>query len=438
MALLHHKSAECCKTELDVFSIPPTQTQIQRGAWVSYLPTTNITDTGAIEFQIQPSDDAIDLHNTQLYVRVKVVNGDGSALGDDAAVAPCNLFFQALFEQIDVYVSNRLISGGTNTYPYRAYLETLLNYDEDAKNSWLAAELWHSDTPGRMDNLYQLPAPNAALLNDGWVRRNAYVKNSASFEMKGGLHIDLLHQDRYMLNNTSLRFRFLRSKNAFSLLSGEASPNYKVVIEEAVLYIRKTALSPAVQLGYAQALQRATAKYPITRVEIKTFSIATGTWNINRDNIFLGTLPRRMVLGLVDSAAFNADYSKNPFNFQHFNTNFLGVYIDGEQLPFKPFEPNFAAGRYIDSYLTLCSCSEKGGNAITREAYPKGFTLWVFDFTPDLGCSDHLNLIRQGNLRVELRFSQALTTSVNCIILAEFDNILEVDKDRNVIYDYTS
>lgn len=438
MALVHHKSAECCKSELDVFSVPPTQSQIQRGAWISYLPTTNITDTGPIEFQIQPSDDAIDLSNTQLYVRCKVQKGDGTNLDDTSAVAPCNLFFHALFEQIDVYISNRVISGGANTYPYRAYLETLLNHGDEAKKSWLASELWHDETPGLLDNAHVLPAAAGAVFNDGWVKRNAYVQNSNSFEMRGGLHIDLLNQDRYMLNNTGLRFRLLRSKNAFCLVSTEAGANYKVVIEEAILYVRKVTIAPAVQLGYAQALQHGTAKYPITRVELKSFAIPMGSWNINRDNIFLGSLPRRIVLGMVDSGAFNAEYGKNPFNFQHFNTNFLGVYIDGEQLPFKPLEPNFATGRYIDSYLTLFSCLEKGSNGITREAYPKGFTLWAFDFTPDLDCGDHLNLVKQGNLRVEIRFAQALATSVNCVILAEFDNIVEIDKDRNVVYDYTS
>jgi hypothetical protein len=438
MALLHHKSSECCKSELDIFAVPPTQTQIQKGAWISYLPTTNITDSGAIEFQIQPSDDAVDLANTQLYIRAKITKSDGTALADDSAVAPCNLFFQSLFEQVDIHVSNRLVTGGNNTYPYRAYLETLLNYGEDDKKSWLAAELWHDDTPGRLDNVYAIPPPADSKVNAGWTARRAYAANSASFEMRGSLHLDLLHQERYMLNHTGIRFRLLRSKNAFNLMAADATQNYKTVIEEAVLYIRKTTLSPAVQIGYAQALQVSTAKYPITRVDVKSFTIPTGSWSVNRDNLFLGSLPRRMVLGLVDAAAFNGDYTKNPYNFQHFNTSFLSVSIDGDQIPYKPFEPNFKTGQYIDSYLTLFSCMDKGGNSITREAYPKGFTLFVFDFTPDLGCVDHLNLIRQGNLRIELRFREALTTSVNCVVLAEFDNILEIDNDRNVIYDYSS
>jgi hypothetical protein len=438
MALLHHKSAECCKSELDLFAVPPTQTQIQKGAWISYLPTTNITDTGAIEFQIQPSDDAVDLSNTQLYVRCKITNSDGTDLEENAAVGPCNLFFHSLFEQIDVHISNRLVTSGNNTYHYRSYLETLLNHGEEAKKSWLAAEMWHDDTPGRMDNLFAFPTPEGSKANDGWIKRRSYTTKSKSFEMRGTLHLDLLHQERYLLSNTALRFRLLRSKNAFCLMTSEQAKNYKVEIQEAVLHVRKTTLAPAVQIGYAQALQLATAKYPLTRVDVKSFSIPTGSFSINRDNIFLGSLPRRMVLGLVLSSAFNGDYTKNPYNFQHFNTSFLAVSIDGEQIPCKPFEPDFANGRFVDSYLTLFSCTDKSGNGITSDAYHKGFTYWVLDFSPDLGCAGHLNLIKQGNLRIELRFKQALTESVTCVVLAEFDNILEIDNDRNVVYDYTT
>ena len=168
MALLHHKSAECCKSELDVFSVPPTQTQVQKGVWVSYLPTTNVTDNGPIEFQIPASDDAIDLSNTQLYVKAKIVKGNGDALDDTSAVAPVNLFIHSLFSQIDLFLADRLISTGSGTYPFRSYIETLLTHNEDSKNSWLAAELWHKDTPGCFDNVFTDAAPGAAAeINQG-------------------------------------------------------------------------------------------------------------------------------------------------------------------------------------------------------------------------------------------------------------------------------
>ena len=50
MAFVHDQSCECAKTELDVFSVPPTQTSIEYGNYVEYHPLSSITDSGPIEF----------------------------------------------------------------------------------------------------------------------------------------------------------------------------------------------------------------------------------------------------------------------------------------------------------------------------------------------------------------------------------------------------
>ena len=46
MAFLHHESQECTKSELDLFTIPATQTSISKGQWIEYHPISNITDSG--------------------------------------------------------------------------------------------------------------------------------------------------------------------------------------------------------------------------------------------------------------------------------------------------------------------------------------------------------------------------------------------------------
>ena len=41
----------------------------------------------------------------------------------------------------------------TNTCPYRAYIETLLNYSKEAKNTQLGMNLFYKDTTGFLDEL---------------------------------------------------------------------------------------------------------------------------------------------------------------------------------------------------------------------------------------------------------------------------------------------
>ena len=133
MAFVHHESSECTKLELDLFTIPATQTSIHKGQWIEYHPLSNITDTGPIEFNVSGTgEEYLDLARTQLYVKAKITKANGTALDADTQVGPVNLFLHSLFSQVDVSLNERLISASTNTYPYRAMIESLLNYGEEA------------------------------------------------------------------------------------------------------------------------------------------------------------------------------------------------------------------------------------------------------------------------------------------------------------------
>jgi hypothetical protein len=47
-------------------------------------------------------------------------------------------------------------------------------------------------------------------------------------------------------------------------------------------------------------------------------------------------------------------------------------------------------------------------------------------------------LIKQGNLRVEIHFVEALAETINVVLFAEFDNVIEIDRNRQVVFDYSA
>ena len=71
------------------------------------------------------------------------------------------------------------------------------------------------------------------------------------------------------------------------------------------------------------------------------------------------------------------------------------------------------------------------GNDITREDYLRGYALYAFDLSPDLA-EGHFTV------RVELKFGAALPNTVTVVAYAEFENVIEIDRNRNVIYDFCS
>jgi hypothetical protein len=70
--------------------------------------------------------------------------------------------------------------------------------------------------------------------------------------------------------------------------------------------------------------------------------------------------------------------------------------------------------------------------------YPNGYCLYAFDLTPDLCEGGHFNLLKQGSVRLALRFSEPLAAAVTVIAYAEFENILEINSQRSVVFDYAS
>lgn len=149
-----------------------------------------------------------------------------------------------------------------------------------------------------------------------------------------------------------------------------------------------------------------TAKYPITRAEVKVSTIPSGVQGKTLDNIFLGQVPKRCIVGFVNNAAFNGSLTKNLFNFENYEMSSFCLYIDGQQIPSKALQPSFESNIFTTAYHTLFSGTSihflNEGNGISREQYAKGYCLLAFDLTPDLlaNSSSHWNLIRNDSVRL--------------------------------------
>ena len=435
MAFVHRLSCEGVKSELDLFAVPPTQTSIEHGGWIEHQPITSLDSGGPIEFVVPGAGDAyIDLANTYLLVRAKVVRGVGTDIADDTPVAPVNNWLHSLFSQVDVHLNDTLVTPSSNTYPFRAYVETLLSYGAEAKKTQLTSQLWYKDTAGHMEATQE----NGG--NAGLMERRRHIAGSRVVEMMGRLHVDLFMQDRFLINGVTVKIRLVRSKDAFSLMAGGVNPDYKVRIVDAVLFVRKAVLSPTVAMAHIRALEKGTAKYPLRPVDCKVYSIAQGSMSSTHENLFLGTLPKRIILWCVDNDALNGAFGKNPFHAKNNAINFLAVYVDGRQVPAKPLQPNFETGQYVRSYVNLFSATGKQGqdegNELTRDDFGNGYAFFGFDLTPDACDGGCFHLVQKGNLRIEIHFAVPLVQTVNVVVYGESEAVLEIDKGRNIIYDH--
>lgn len=431
MAFINNHKSITTKTELDIFATPPTQNSVENGSTSCYRPISSLSGSAPIEFNVSPSgDEYIDLAHTAIYIVAKIVVDEELAANVQADVAPVNNWLHSLFSQVDVYLNQKCVSPPSNNYNYRAYIENLLNYTDNAKQSHLTAGMWYKDVAGKMNSVE----------NTGHLKRKLLSAAESNIEMYGNLHCDIFNQDKFLINGVEMCIKLIKAKNEFHLFGNHKA---HVEITDASLFVRKVKINPSILVAHARALNVTTAKYPITRVEIKTITIGADVRSKSIDNLFMGQMPKRCIIGMVDSAAFNGSLKHNPYNFEHFDYNYLSLYLDSTQIPSKPLTPNFASNQYTREYYTLFEgCGiyfADTGNAISLNEYAEGYCLAAFDLTPDLSCNDsHWNIIKSGTLRAEIRFEKPLPKTVSLIIFAEFDNIIEVDKNRNIIIDYSS
>lgn len=400
-------------SELSLFDLPPTQTAVSDIYYHEIRPLSQLSGDGPIEFRIsgQNSLDYLDLAGSQLYVKLKVKKADGTDLvkGTDK-VGPVNLFLQALFSTTEVTLQNKAIIT-CNYNPYRAMIQTLLNYGQDAKSSQLLSQLYIKDDNDHPEDR----DPSGA--NNGLFLRAKYIEGSKYLDLQGPIFHDLFSMSRYLINQVDVKMKLYRNSPAFCLSSGDASPDYKIEIHDIYLLARKIRVNPAVIFGHSEILKTSNAKYPFTRGECRSQSIPTGSTSFHWENLFQGQKPNRVVIGFVASKAVSGDYKANPFDFINCGIQSICLYADGIPVGGNPIKLDFteATGAtvmraYTEMFQSTGKWNRDAGNDINREDFIKGNTLFVFQLEPFFSeHGNYLSLVKTGNLRLDIQFKTALT-----------------------------
>ena len=388
--------------------------------------------TDPLEFKLNGSgEDYIWPLQHYLLLQVQILNTDCSPLANDDLTAPVNNFIHSLWNDVKVTINGTAVTPKEENYAYKSLIEKLLSFGDCAIGSQGEASLFIKDTAGAMDHLTN---------NTGAVARRRYIAESNTFELLCPLNIDLFQAGKVLPNGCDISIKLSRNKPEFSLMIPDTNGR-KIMMPLAELITIKPKLAAATALGHANAFQKDMAVYPIRRTEVKTAVIETGVKSKTLTNICNGQLPRRVFIGLVSNEAFNGHREKNPFNFQHYNLNYLALSLDGELTPNLPLTPSFGDDIFLESYMSLFMATGKfnrdEGLIISRSDYAHGYALYGFDLSSDQS-SDALyfDTIKSGNFKVDLKFDVSTPHAVNVVFLLEFDSVIRIDRGRRVVLDY--
>lgn len=433
MSIISSNSPEGINSRLMLFSLPPTDTSIQNINYIEIRPTSQITATNPIVYEIPAGGiEYKALHDATHAVKFRIVKADGTIPAGGAKVGVINLPMQSLFKQVDVFLDGKLVSTSNNCYHYNAIIETLLNYGADAKNSQLQSQLFHKDK-GAMDSTDPTTGDNSGLFN-----RYTYTQQGSICSLEGKIYSGLHNISRLLINGVRLTYRFYRNDDAVLLMTSDDTTAYKLEIVDHCIKIPYVTVSNAIILSHAEMLKSHLAMYPMKRSEVKSFSIAKGSLNFNL-MLSQDTVPHSIIIGFVSSEAFNGSLKHNCFNFKHYNVNYLNLTLDGVSVGNSPLETKFGNTevQYTEAYLALFKVASKfnkdSGNNITFSDFQSGYSLFAFEINPLKSFNNEaLYPTKTGTLRLHCKFDFALPEAVNVITYSVYDSVIYIDQTRNV------
>ncbi|XP_037926237.1 uncharacterized protein LOC119661110 [Hermetia illucens] len=250
---------ECMKSELDLFSSSPIQSNILKTEEVAYKPIASLDNSTVLEFvSVGHGDTYRDLSSIYLRLKVQLNKAkDGKEELYDKAAIPIgvvNNVLHSLFRQCTIQLNGRPIAEIDYNYQYRAYIENLLNYGKNTAETHLESVGWYLDE-NEMD-IVESGKPSDS--NQGYKKPEFY------------LHC-----------------------------KDDVQPSLIKIIEATMYeYMNHVTVNPNILLAHESVLQRSNAIYPYKRVEVKTYILPADTFSLSLDNVVIGQLPNLLVFGM--------------------------------------------------------------------------------------------------------------------------------------------
>ena len=422
---------ECSKSEVDLFTTPETQTCIENNFYTRVNPITAISSpTAPIEFCINSSSDHfIDPTNIFLYCRFAIKKENGTPLPDDYKCYPETNTLHSMFSDCEVFIQDQKITTGAANYSYRSYIENMLSYSANDKQSKLVCEGFYSENKRNE------------------IKTHYSKLKSKVFEGMGRLHIDICHQPRLILSGCDVKIKLFRNNAEFVIKKDTSiTDNDKLIpyIEEIFLHVRRVKLTPHQQIYIEKNLNNTSAKYPISRVEVKTFTISAGLSSLMLSNVVNGKLPNRIIYGLVEHNAYIGIHNKPGFIFNHHNVKSTAVYVNGTLFT-HPIESSFSdndtqKSLNVRAYHSLFNELSEASDMVdlTINEFKDHCCLYAVDLTQDrcVSLNEHLNPSQQGELSLNFEFANAVTQTLTLVVYLEFSGLIQLDKARQIYTDF--
>lgn len=420
----------CVPSELDIFSRSKIQNAILGHQVIGLKTVNSVTHPlSTLEFFHSGANDYYrDLSHVYLRLKVCLKGEDGNNLIVDNDVGVVNNLLYSLFQTMEVFLNEKCVCR-LDHFGYKSYIETLLGYSQEAAQTHLTSSMFSLDTPAHVTA--------ATADNLGFTTRKNLLATSKVCELYGQLKCGLFNQHLLLPQGLDLRIKLTFAPESFYMWSNDPANIARLHVVDSTLYVKQVLINPGVLLAHAKILAQTNALFPMKNIEMKAFTVAPGARNISLNNICQGRLPSFLCFTIIDNANFNGHYEKNPFALVHKSITNVSIFVNSDEHRIGPMEFHSNSPYYTYAYHSLFAALGLDGKTRTHMVTPAMFSHGTFlickDLTPDgSGNISHTSLASNGVVRLEATFAREIDVAVTCLLLLEYDCVLELDHSRNV------
>ena len=452
--LAHARSMGARNPKLRLFEIPGTDMSMTARREVRVNPLT--TGINPITFKVDRSSDYIDLDNSFFELDLTLKLDDGNNLAQATRIQLANNLAHTLFRQITVRLNGTLISPMTDTYHLLAMIQTMLDNDKQDGEDLLAPQGWYNCFNVPDDGAAEITADQQDPTHDDFKAladdQKKFILSRVKFlggnqvRLRFTPNLEIFRLGKLLVPGVELQFEmYLNNPNLYAIRYAGANTLRQTEADVLCkLYIQQIRVKDGLYRELAAKMAKgAIVSYPTVRGVVRTFPHPTGQQHFECQNPFTGQVPNRLVVALLRQTAFNGTITTNPFAFEKFNLSTIKVLASGEEYPYETLQLNHNNGNKdlagYHRFLEATGCRARGhGNLVGPGDWGHGkkANLFVFDLTANgLLDSPTLNPRQRGELRLVIDFGADPGANLTVVVYGEFENLMEIDRDRAVIYD---
>ncbi|XP_068720511.1 uncharacterized protein F54H12.2-like [Montipora capricornis] len=267
-------------------------------------------------------------NNAGLYADGQVTAADANQSGDDYTkyIYLVNNVAPTMIQQFDMGLTKQ-----TGMYAFRAFGKTSLNYTPSEGETLLAPQGWvnyfnvnaslqasnavNDDHPLNTgvfatEETKPLKVLTFKFLENGWVQ----------LVMK--LHLEAFHTGTVLVTGIEIKLRITFNSPEFfcfgTRMTNKKYPTLGPNDIQAKFYLCRLTLNPTTYVALTKRRHNKGmwARYPTVYMDVRTFTFDGESTKFKKTDLFQSRVPYRLMLGLLDSRAYNRNLDHYPFAFQ--------------------------------------------------------------------------------------------------------------------------